>query len=110
MPARALPALRNWLASLPTLPLPANIQFSAEQIMLAGRPVQTVTADLHNETNAWNIEKVDLRAPGATHLTFKTIGISTSVISGFSGAVDLDFFRFRRAARLAAGAQRDWLS
>jgi hypothetical protein len=90
MPARALPALRNWLASLPTLPLPANIQFSAEQIMLAGRPVQTVVADLHNETSAWSLEKVDLRAPGATHLTFKTIGISTSVNSGFSGALDLD--------------------
>jgi hypothetical protein len=90
MPARALPAVRNWLVSLPTLPLPADIQFSTEQIMLAGRPVQSVTADLHNETNAWSIEKVDLRAPGATHLTFKTIGISTSVASGFSGALDLD--------------------
>jgi hypothetical protein len=90
MPARALPALRNWLVSLPTPPLPADIQFSTEQIMLAGRPVQTVTADLRNETDAWSIEKVDLRAPGATHLTFKTIGISTSVASGFSGALDLN--------------------
>jgi len=89
-PARALPGFRNWLMSLPPLPLPADIQISAEQIMLAGRPVQTVTADLHNEANAWSIGKVDLRAPGTTHLTFKTIGIPTSVTSGFFGALDLD--------------------
>ena len=88
-PARVLPALRNWIAQLPTLPLPANVQFSTEQIMLSGRPVQNFTADLHNETTAWSLEKVDLRAPGATHLTFRTIGISTAVTSGFSGALDL---------------------
>ena len=89
-PARALPALRNWLTSLPPLPMAADIQISAEQIMLAGRPVQAVTADLHNEANAWSIGKIDLRAPGTTHLTFKTIGIPTSVTSGFFGALDLD--------------------
>ncbi|WP_035641351.1 AsmA family protein, partial [Bradyrhizobium sp. ORS 375] len=89
-PALVLPALRNWIAQLPTLPLPANVQFTTEQIMLSGRPVQNFTADLHNETTAWSLEKVDLRAPGSTHLTFRTIGISTSVTAGFTGALDLD--------------------
>jgi large subunit ribosomal protein L24 len=89
-PLGVLPALRSWLATLPTLPLPANIQFSTEQIMLAGRPVQNFTADLHNETSAWSLEKIDLRAPGATHLGFRTIGIPTSVSAGFTGALDLD--------------------
>ncbi|MGJ5181628.1 AsmA family protein [Bradyrhizobium oligotrophicum] len=89
-PALVLPALRNWIAQLPTLPMPANVQFSTEQIMLSGRPVQNFTADLHNEPTAWSLEKVDLRAPGSTRLTFRTIGISTSVTSGFTGALDLD--------------------
>ncbi|WP_035656510.1 AsmA-like C-terminal region-containing protein, partial [Bradyrhizobium sp. STM 3809] len=89
-PALVLPALRNWIAQLPTLPLPANVQFTTEQIMLSGRPVQNFTADLHNETTAWSLEKVDLRAPGSTRLTFRTIGISTSVTAGFTGALDLD--------------------
>ncbi len=89
-PARVLPALRSWISQLPTLPLPANVQFSTEQIMLSGRPVQNFTADLHNETTAWSLEKVDLRAPGATHLTFRTIGIATAVTAGFTGALDLD--------------------
>ncbi|MGJ4994272.1 AsmA family protein [Bradyrhizobium sp. HKCCYLS3077] len=89
-PARVLPALRNWIAQLPTLPLPANVQFTTEQIMLSGRPVQNFTADLHNETTAWSLEKVDLRAPGSTRLTYRTIGISTSVTSGFTGALDLE--------------------
>ncbi|NPV20910.1 AsmA-like C-terminal region-containing protein [Bradyrhizobium aeschynomenes] len=89
-PALVLPALRNWIAQLPTLPMPANVQFSTEQIMLSGRPVQNFTADLHNEPTAWSLEKVDLRAPGSTRLTFRTIGISTSVTAGFTGALDLD--------------------
>ncbi|MGC2782227.1 MAG: AsmA family protein, partial [Bradyrhizobium sp.] len=89
-PALVLPALRNWISQLPTLPLPASVQFSTEQIMLSGRPVQNFTADLHNEPTAWSLEKVDLRAPGSTHLTFRTIGISTAVTAGFTGALDLD--------------------
>ncbi|GLH79477.1 membrane protein [Bradyrhizobium sp. SSBR45G] len=89
-PALVLPALRNWIAQLPTLPMPANVQFSTEQIMLSGRPVQNFTADLHNEPTAWSLEKVDLRAPGSTRLTFRTIGISTSVTAGFTGALDLE--------------------
>ncbi|WP_316183618.1 AsmA-like C-terminal region-containing protein [Bradyrhizobium sp. SZCCHNRI1009] len=89
-PALVLPALRNWIAQLPTLPMPANVQFATEQIMLSGRPVQNFTADLHNEPSAWSLEKVDLRAPGSTRLTFRTIGISTSVTSGFTGALDLE--------------------
>lgn len=89
-PALVLPALRHWIAQLPTLPLPASVQFTTEQIMLSGRPVQNFTADLHNEPTAWSLERVDLRAPGSTHLTFRTIGISTSVTAGFTGALDLD--------------------
>lgn len=88
--ARALPGLRAWLAQLPTLPLPATIQFSTDQIMLAGRPVQNFAATLSDDTTAWSLEKVDLRAPGATRVSFKTIGIPTSIASGFMGALDLE--------------------
>ncbi|MGJ4943400.1 AsmA-like C-terminal region-containing protein [Bradyrhizobium sp. HKCCYLS1011] len=90
VPVRALPELREWLARLPTLPLPAEVQLSTEQITLAGRPVQDVTAKLHSEPTAWSLQQVDLRAPGATHLTFKTAIAATSATSGFSGALDLD--------------------
>jgi len=90
VPARLLPALRSWLAALPRLPLPADLQFSTEQIMLAGRPVQNLVADLHNEASAWSLEKLDLRAPGTTHLTFKSARAQASVAAGFAGALDLE--------------------
>ncbi|WP_316188642.1 AsmA family protein [Bradyrhizobium sp. SZCCHNS1054] len=90
VPAQALPELRNWLARLPTLPLPADIQISTEQITLAGRPVQDFSARLHNEPASWSLEQVDLKAPGATHLTFRTAGASAASTSSVSGALDLD--------------------
>ena len=90
VPARLLPALRTWLAALPALPLPANIQFSTEQIMLAGRPIQNLVADLHNAAGAWSLDKVDLRAPGMTHLAFKSASAPGAAVNGFAGALDLD--------------------
>jgi large subunit ribosomal protein L24 len=90
VPARLLPALRGWLVALPTLPLPADLQFTTEQIMLAGRPVQNLVVDLHNEAAAWSLEKLDLRAPGTTHLAFKSATAPASAAAGFAGALDLD--------------------
>lgn len=88
--AQVLPALRKWLAALPTLPLPARVQLNAEQITLGGRPVQNVAVDLHGGTEAWSLDKVDLRAPGTTHLALSTAGGAASDAANFAGALDLD--------------------
>ena len=44
-PLRVVPGLRALIAGIPQSPIPTQIEFSAEQIMLGGRPVQNLTAD-----------------------------------------------------------------
>ena len=42
-PQRLLPGLRALMAGIPQAPIPTQIEFSAEQIMLGGRPVQNLS-------------------------------------------------------------------
>jgi large subunit ribosomal protein L24 len=65
-PVRLLPAWRALIAELPQPPIPTQIEFTAEQIMFGGRPIQNIAADLRNDAKSWTIERVDLRAPGNT--------------------------------------------
>ncbi len=65
-PLRILPGLRALLVDIPQAPIPTQIEFSSEQIMLGGRPVQNLATDLRSDTKSWSIERLDFRAPGAT--------------------------------------------
>ena len=69
-PVRLLPALSAMMTAVPHPPLAARIEFSAEQITLGGRPLQNLVADLHGDAAAWNIDRLDLRAPGGTQIAF----------------------------------------
>jgi hypothetical protein len=69
-PVRLLPALRALMTAAPHPPLPAQIEFSAEQVTLGGRPLQNLVADLHGDAAAWSIDRLDLRAPGGTQIAF----------------------------------------
>jgi hypothetical protein len=82
-PIRLLPALRALTAGIPQLPIPAQVEFSSEQIMLAGRPLQNLAAELHTDTKSWTIDRLDFRAPGATHVEVS----STTARTGPSGAI-----------------------
>ena len=64
-PLRVVPGLRALIAGLPQSPIRRN-RFSAEQIMLGGRPVVNLAAGFTSDTDSWSIERLDLRAPGAT--------------------------------------------
>jgi large subunit ribosomal protein L24 len=68
-PIRLLPGLRALTAALPQLPIPATIELSTEQIMLGGRPLQNLSAELHAGANAWTIGRLDFRAPGSTQVS-----------------------------------------
>jgi large subunit ribosomal protein L24 len=88
-PLRVVPALRALMAGIPQLPIPAKIEFSAEQIMLGGRPVQNLTAGLESDTGSWTIERLDLRAPGATLLSL-TGANAPAGPSDFKGALSVE--------------------
>jgi AsmA-like C-terminal region/AsmA family len=81
-PVRLLPALRALMATAPHSPFPARIELSAEQITLGGRPLQNLVADLHGDAAAWNIDRLDLRAPGGTQITFSGAAAQSGNVKG----------------------------
>ena len=48
-PVRALPALQALAGLVPHLPIPAQIELASEQVMLGGRPLQDIAAELHGD-------------------------------------------------------------
>jgi hypothetical protein len=89
-PITLLPGLRALLTALPQAPMPARIEFSSEQIMLGGRPLQTVAADLHADAKSWTIDRLNFRAPGATRVDLSGIDASAGPSSSFKGALDIE--------------------
>ena len=93
-PLRLLPGLRALMAAIPqTAPLSAQIEFSADQIMLGGRPLQNVAASLQagdaksSSAKSWAIDRLDFRAPGATRVTLNG---SSAQAGSFTGALSVD--------------------
>ena len=92
-PVRLLPGLRTLLAALPHPPIATLVNFSTEQIMLGGRPLLNLSADLHTEATgsvvSWAVDRLDFHAPGATQITLSA-GVSSGSLGNFSGVLDVD--------------------
>ena len=89
-PVRLLPALRVLMAGIPQAPIPAQIEFGSEQIMLGGRPVQNLAVDLRADTKSWTIDRLDFRAPGATHVGLSGTSAQPGSSGGFTGALNIE--------------------
>ena len=89
-PVRLLPGLRTLVASMPQPPIPAKVEFSSEQIMLGGRPLQNITAILHGDAGSWSIDRLDFRAPGATQVALSGAGPQAASPGGLKAALDID--------------------
>ena len=85
-PARPWPALRALMTEIPRPPLPVRIEASCDQITLGGRPVQNLSAEVHGDRTSWAINRLDLRAPGTTVVSFG----APPVGGNFSGVLDVD--------------------
>jgi uncharacterized protein involved in outer membrane biogenesis len=86
-PLRILPALRAGLAAIPQAPIPAQIAFSSEQIMLGGRPLQNIAAELETDGRSWTFQRLDLRAPGTTQVSLNG---ATPGSDSFSGRLSIE--------------------
>ncbi|MCK1407516.1 AsmA-like C-terminal region-containing protein [Bradyrhizobium sp. 76] len=86
-PQRILPALRAGLAAIPQAPIPAQIEFNSDQIMLGGRPLQNITAELATDGRSWTFQRLELRAPGQTQLSLNG---ATPGADSFSGRLSVD--------------------
>jgi hypothetical protein len=89
-PIRLLPGLRALMAAMPQVPVPMQIELGAEQIMLGGRPVQNLAAELHADQKSWSIDRLDFRAPGATHVSFAGANAQGSPPGGLAGALSVE--------------------
>ena len=86
---RVLPALRALMAALPASPIPAKIELTTEQIVLGGRSLQNLDTELRTDTKSWTIDRLDVRAPGSTHVALS--GRAADVSSGhFKGALSIE--------------------
>ncbi|MCK1358444.1 AsmA-like C-terminal region-containing protein [Bradyrhizobium sp. 199] len=86
-PLRILPALRAGLAAIPQAPIPAQIEFNSDQIMLGGRPLQNITAELQTDGRSWTFQRLELRAPGMTQLSLNG---ATPGADSFSGRLGVE--------------------
>ena len=84
---RILPALRAGLAAIPQAPIPAQIEFNSDQIMLGGRPLQNIAAELRTDGRSWTFQRLELRAPGMTQLSLNG---ATPGADSFSGRLSVE--------------------
>jgi large subunit ribosomal protein L24 len=89
-PTRLLPGLRGLVAVIPPAPLAMQIEVSAEQIMLGGRPVQNLAADLRGEPKSWTIDRLEFRAPGTTRVALSGEIAQPGPSASFKGALSAD--------------------
>jgi large subunit ribosomal protein L24 len=85
-----IPSLRALLASVPSPPFPMQVDLSADQIALGGRPVKDFTAAFHGDEHEWAIDGIALRAPGATQLTVRGTLNRQNDTTRFAGPVVLE--------------------
>lgn len=86
--ATPIAALRRLAAIIPQPALRTQIEIGAEQIMLGGRPVQNIGADLHGDKTSWVVERLEFRAPGATRVVAS--GAAEPDAKGFAGAINIE--------------------
>lgn len=85
-----LPVLRRLLASIPSAPLATQIEIGVEQIMLGGKPVQNIGADLRSDAATWTVDRLEFRAPGATRVTLSGGAAQPGTSDGFKGAIAVE--------------------
>ena len=81
-PVRWMPGLRTLVETLPVPMLATQIELSAEQIMLGGRPVQNLTGRFQGDAAGWSVDGLDFRAPGTSHIVFTGAGASPDSVAG----------------------------
>ena len=88
-PSRMLSALLAAMAEMPRAPIRTRIEASTEQIMLGGRPLQNVSLAMRGDSASWAIDRLDMRAPGTTQVSF-TNNPKSSAQGNFAGTLNID--------------------
>jgi len=88
-PSRMVSALLGAMAEMPRAPIRTRIEASTEQIMLGGRPLQNISLALRGDDASWVIDRLDMRAPGTTQISF-TNNPKSPAQANFAGTLNID--------------------
>jgi uncharacterized protein involved in outer membrane biogenesis len=88
-PVRMMSMLFGAMAEMPHPPIRTRIEASTEQIMLGGRPIQNVSLALRSNGSSWAIDRLDMRGPGTTQVSF-TSNPKSSAQGTFAGTLNVD--------------------
>ncbi len=89
-PVRVLPALRTLLSGIPHAPIPAQIELSSEQVMLGGRPLQDIAAELASDGKSWTVHRLEFRAPGTTRVSLNGAAAQGAAPDSFKAALNVE--------------------
>jgi len=89
-PVRVLPALRALLSGIPQAPIPAQVEISSEQVMLGGRPLQDIAAELYSDGKSWSVRRLEFRAPGATRVSLSGARAQGAAPDSFKTALNVE--------------------
>jgi uncharacterized protein involved in outer membrane biogenesis len=89
-PVRVLPALRMLMSGIPQAPIPTQIELASEQVMLGGRPLQDIAAELHGDATSWRVHRLEFRAPGTTKVALSETGAQRASVDHFKVALNVE--------------------
>ncbi|ABD06735.1 AsmA [Rhodopseudomonas palustris HaA2] len=89
-PAGWLRQLRDRIGMTPQPPLPMRLVLDAEQIMLGGRPLTEIAAELRSDRAMWRIDRFALRAPGGSRLALSGGGGPAGASDQFNGTLTIE--------------------
>ena len=89
-PVRVLPAMRAVLSGLPQSPIPAQVELTSEQIMLGGRPLQDISAELQSHAKSWTVRRLEFRAPGSTRVSMSGASAQAGTSNSFKTALNIE--------------------
>jgi uncharacterized protein involved in outer membrane biogenesis len=68
LPFETIKLLVDELAVAPAPPLPIRISLGVDSLMAGGATVSALRGDVENDAGGWNLDRLELRAPGATQM------------------------------------------
>lgn len=89
--ANLVARLRDAVGQFPAAPIPMQLELSADQVALVGRPVKNIAIEIRADKGAWTISKFEMRAPGGTSIS-ATGAVSSAAApdAAFNGPVSIE--------------------
>ena len=89
-PMVAVKAVAEYFSGALRLPFPVRLGIGVETLTFAGAPLQRVRAEIRTDGETWDIETLDLRAPGITQVRLSGRFAVTPAGIAFKGPAKID--------------------